>query len=332
MTDGLRDPAAARRHQHGERQRARGSRGCSPASPASIRTRARSRTSTRTCSARARSSARASTTSTRSSSALGGRFPENRILSHDLLEGAYARAGPGQRRGARSRTIPSTLRRRRQPAPPLDPRRLADRRVAAAPRAGRRAARVAQPDLAAVAVEDPRQPAPQPGADRAARAARSSAGSSRRRGVRDARGRARSCVLPGLLTAAAELARRPERAAARPARPRDRAHAWRGSSCARRSRWRACRTTPSSRSTRSRAPLLRAARHARKLLEWRTASDAAAQRARRASPARIASMWIAPAAALAVAVALGRRSHRTRCRWPRRCSRCGRSRRRWRGG
>jgi hypothetical protein len=25
--------------------------------------------------------------------AIGGRFPENRILSHDLLEGAYARAG-----------------------------------------------------------------------------------------------------------------------------------------------------------------------------------------------------------------------------------------------
>ena len=30
--------------------------------------------------------------------ALAGRFPENRILSHDLLEGCYARVGAGQRR------------------------------------------------------------------------------------------------------------------------------------------------------------------------------------------------------------------------------------------
>jgi cyclic beta-1,2-glucan synthetase len=34
-----------------------------------------------------------STTSMPSSKPLGGRFPENRILSHDLLEGCYARAG-----------------------------------------------------------------------------------------------------------------------------------------------------------------------------------------------------------------------------------------------
>src|SRR5437867_5874488 len=48
--------------------------------------------STRTSSARAHSSARASTTSTRSN-ACWARLPENLVLSHDLLEGCYARSG-----------------------------------------------------------------------------------------------------------------------------------------------------------------------------------------------------------------------------------------------
>ena len=42
---------------------------------------------------RAASSARASTTSMRSQAALAGRVPENTLLSHDLFEGFYARAG-----------------------------------------------------------------------------------------------------------------------------------------------------------------------------------------------------------------------------------------------
>ena len=62
-------------------------------SRASIRIRAPSPTSTRTCSVKARSSARGFMTSMRSSASLKDRFPENRILSHDLLEGCYARAG-----------------------------------------------------------------------------------------------------------------------------------------------------------------------------------------------------------------------------------------------
>ena len=66
---------------------------------------------------------------------------------------------------------PVALRRRRQAPPPLDARRLADRRVAAAARAdgaargGRRAqGGCARPQSAvgAVAAEDPRQPAAQP--------------------------------------------------------------------------------------------------------------------------------------------------------------------------
>ena len=48
--------------------------------------------------------------------ALGGRLPENRILSHDLLEGALRARRAGQRRACCSRTIPSALRGRRQPA------------------------------------------------------------------------------------------------------------------------------------------------------------------------------------------------------------------------
>ena len=94
--------------------------------------------------------------------ALDGRFPENRILSHDLLEGCYARAGAVERRGAvRGLSVP--LQRRREPPPPLDSRRLADRRVAAAARArARTRRRIAESALGAVALEDLRQPAAQP--------------------------------------------------------------------------------------------------------------------------------------------------------------------------
>ena len=49
--------------------------------------------STRTCSAKARSSAKGIYEVDAFERALKERFPENRILSHDLLEGCYARAG-----------------------------------------------------------------------------------------------------------------------------------------------------------------------------------------------------------------------------------------------
>ena len=43
--------------------------------------------------------------------ALKGSFPENRILSHDLLEGCYARVGPAERRAAvRGISRPATAR------------------------------------------------------------------------------------------------------------------------------------------------------------------------------------------------------------------------------
>ena len=131
---------------------------------ASIPTRARCRTCTRTCSTKARSSARASTTSTPSSRRWPAAFPENRILSHDLLEGCYARSGLVSDVQLYEE-YPVALQRGHEPAAPLDSRRLADRawllpRVPGADGAARRIrSRVC-------AVEDPRQPAAQPRAGR----------------------------------------------------------------------------------------------------------------------------------------------------------------------
>ena len=68
-------------------------RGFTAASPASTLTPAPSRMCIRTRSMRARSSAKAFTTSMRSKARLRIDFPDNRILSHDLLEGCYARSG-----------------------------------------------------------------------------------------------------------------------------------------------------------------------------------------------------------------------------------------------
>ena len=67
------------------------------------RTRPRYPTSIRTSSARGHSPARASTTSTLSRLATHGRFPENTLLSHDLIEGATR--APGLARTSRSTTI-----------------------------------------------------------------------------------------------------------------------------------------------------------------------------------------------------------------------------------
>ncbi len=65
--------------------------------------------------------------------ALNGRFPENRILSHDLLEGCYARAGLLSDVQLYEE-YPVSLQRGREPPAPLDSRGLADCPVAAAGR------------------------------------------------------------------------------------------------------------------------------------------------------------------------------------------------------
>ncbi len=66
--------------------------------------------------------------------ALRDRLPENRILSHDLLEGCYARSGLLSDVAA-ARGIADALQRRRRAPPSLDPRRLAADRLAAPARA-----------------------------------------------------------------------------------------------------------------------------------------------------------------------------------------------------
>ena len=164
-----RHPAAARRRQPARRRAARATRGCSAATPASTPTRAPSATSTRTCSARARSSARASTTSMRSSrcSAVGCR--ENRVLSHDLLEGGYARSGlisdvelveeSPARYDADVKRRHRWMRGDWQIAAWLLPRVPTALRAADGER--KRVAR-GQSAVGAVAAEDPRQPAAQP--------------------------------------------------------------------------------------------------------------------------------------------------------------------------
>jgi hypothetical protein len=93
---------------------------------------------------------------------LRGRFPENRILSHDLLEGSYAALGTHYRRAV-VRRLSVPLQRRREPPSPLDPRRLADRGMAAPQGSRRRRNARPQCALAAVAMEDLRQSAAESG-------------------------------------------------------------------------------------------------------------------------------------------------------------------------
>ena len=88
-----RPPAAHHPDAPGRTRGDRSSSASSPARPASTRTPPPSPTSTRTCSGREASPARGSTTSTRSSAAMADRVPENTLLSHDLFEGIFARAG-----------------------------------------------------------------------------------------------------------------------------------------------------------------------------------------------------------------------------------------------
>ena len=89
----LRHPAAARRRQRAVGFALAPGLPSSPAKPASISTHAPSPTSTRTSTAKASSPARASTRSRLLHAVLDRRFPRNSLLSHDLIEGAYARAG-----------------------------------------------------------------------------------------------------------------------------------------------------------------------------------------------------------------------------------------------
>ena len=100
---------------------------------------------------------------------LAGKLPENRILSHDLLEGSYARSGLLSDVEL-FEDYPSHLRGRRSATAPLGAWRLADRELGAAASAGRGRTAPPQSTRPPWPLEDHRQPAPQPRADRAAAA------------------------------------------------------------------------------------------------------------------------------------------------------------------
>ena len=221
--------------------------------------------------------------------ALGGRLPENRILSHDLLEGCYARCGPAQRRAA-VRGLAVALQRRRgrrhrwirgdwQIAGWLLPR--------AARRGAARAARAAQSAVGAVALEDPRQPAAQPGAGRAARAA--------------AARLVRCCREPGVWTLArardlfvplpiarrwSTLLRQPDRAGCASQHLSARRRRRRGASCAA-GRCMTLACLPYEACVQPRRDRAHAVAHARlaqrRLLEWQPSSERADATPRRAA-------------------------------------------------
>jgi hypothetical protein len=90
---------------------------------------------------------------------LAGRLPENRILSHDLLEGCYARAGLLSDVQLYEE-YPSSLQRGCEPPAPLDSRGLADCPLAVAGYSHPRCAKPAEESaLDAVPLEDLRQSA-----------------------------------------------------------------------------------------------------------------------------------------------------------------------------
>ena len=149
-------------------------------------------------------------------------FPDNRVLSHDLLEGAYARSGLVSDvmlvEDFPSSHAADVSRRARWIRGDWQIMAWLWRRVPGPRPAGR------EPDLGAVAVEGPRQPAPQRGADRRWWRCSRSAGPAGRGVVRDA-GRARDRARAGRgrrRSAGSRAGRRASRSPATSARRGDR--------------------------------------------------------------------------------------------------------------
>ena len=143
------------------------------------------------------------------SQAVHGRFPENLILSHDLLESGYARSALVADVDL-IEEHPITLPHGGQPEAPLDEGRLAAGRLAAPARARARWEAAAEPAVAALDLEALGQPAPQPRAGRPGRLVRG------RMAVRPSGPSwlwplltAGALFLPPLVTAAIELVRKP---------------------------------------------------------------------------------------------------------------------------
>ena len=286
---GLRHPPAARERDDGERRRLAVRARSTPATPASIPTRPRSPTSTRTSSARASSPARGSTTSTPSSRRSTAACPRTRSCRTICSRGS-TRA----RRSSPTSRSSTTIRR-------------ASSRTRAASTAGcaatgrscwwlfpfvpTRAGLRAQPAAAHLALEDLRQPAPQPG--RARDRSRCSCSPGRccpgSRGGVDGRG-ARRALLP-VVPARSRRSRGPppqQPLASLPARgaPRTLRTALAQAVAAAR------RSSPSQAWEMVHAiglTLVRLAVTQRRLLEWETAAASAARRRQRS--ARRASSW-----------------------------------------
>ena len=202
-----------------------------------------------------------------------GRFPENTLLSHDLIEGSYARAGLVTDIEVFD-DYPTRYLAVRAAQAPLDSRRLAAAALAAAARSGPGRPR-AQPAVAALAVEDLRQPAPQPRSrSRSSRffvagwtvLARLAAALDAARAARDRRAVDRRAAARGAAPAARQVVARVLR---------DGRRTTRGRACSRSaSRSRSCRTRRGSRPTRSCARCGARCVSRRHLLEWQTASQA----------------------------------------------------------
>ena len=261
------------------------------------------------CSAKARSSARASTTSTPSSARSAG--ASRRTASSATTCSKAATRAPGCvsdvscSRTTRRRYAADVSRRHRwirgdwQIAAWLLPR---------VPGAGGGAG--AQSALGAVALEDLRQPAPQPRRRRRCWRCCWPAGSCRAgAAVVDAASLLAILLLPALLAAQPDAgARKPARCACRPAcRSSARPPAARSSLRELFATAPACRTRRCVACDAIVRTLSRMLVMSRRLLEWRPSSDVAARAAAATSRASTRRMWIAP---------VGSRWRRSRWRWP----------------
>ena len=245
--------------------------------------------------------------------ALKGRFPDNRILSHDLLEGCYARSGllsdVQLYEEYPARYSADVSRRHRWIRGDWQLLRWLLPRVPGADGTAQ------QSDQRAVALEALRQPSAQPGAGGADAAVPVELGAACRSRALDAGGPRHRSDSVRLIACLLDLLRKPTRSAVEPAP--DRRPALRRARISRRlpSRWPACRTRHTSAWTRSCAPSGGWWSSRRRLLEWSASSEADGDRGNSLA-ASWRTMWIGPALALGRAdLPYGRAAQRA-CWWP----------------
>ena len=240
-----------------------------------------------------------------------GRFPENTLLSHDLIEGNYARAGLATDIVVYD-DYPAALPHLHPPQAPLDPRRLAAAAAGSTDRVPGPDGPEPQPAVAALALEDPRQPAAQHWSSWRSSRSWSPAG-------RSCPGDPLRWTLLGLgAIAAPPWSRCCSRCSGRrwTSRGAPTTRRWRTTRPPASSSWRwpssSCPTRPGSRPTRSCARCGGCCVSRRQLLEWQTASQTE-RLVRLGAGAAWRTMW--PAVALAARASWSRPP---RCRGARR--------------